>query len=343
MYSLTSAIRTPTKCHSIKVITRIERLSQYLGSVASSKLIHSLLHSISPDSDSGQNALVPDSLPIEVSFSESAPETIRFDWEPFETSLSPEKRLEQSTTEISRLIEQYLSYDVRTSFEHVSNSWRSQVDSAFHKFGAFLGAAIDSKGIKELKIYYECNGEFPCSSLIEDQDSVIDVLKRSLPHCQPHGVSLACNNREFRSRHYFLHYSALDITSLQPVFQALELDQLFPASVAQIHALFGQVSFIPYPTVLGLSPGCDGYELKLEWLLPRSTDINQYFFNRLHHIFWEKPDTSQAFSRWIHGLTNEGAERIGQINAVGFRVNKTTSPRFTVYVSPVPSYAHEVD
>lgn len=257
------------------------------------------------------NQLQPGALPIEWSFSEEEPDSLRFEIQPFDPALRPAERLLR--------VGQALSLASSESATRAAQPELTSDNRQLTTFGAFLGLSAHPTRPSRLKVYLEIpNGECPLHSALAGLSRVV-----------PHFRSVAITEGDLSERTYYLATRGLDLGDLEQVCAALGMAHRFPGLVTSILELTGGAFFLPPKSaLLGIRESQAGAELKIE-LVVGAAAPSEGIMSRIERML--QPDRIAAFHRWAEfAAAGSGDPRL---TVVSVRVAPACPTRLSVYAA----------
>ena len=288
----------------------------------------------------GNNALLPGSLPLEHSFSEISPGTLRFDFEPFGHTTSPITRRQECSREMRRAVNMCFGRSALGWFDARSEPFRTGSIAGSARFGAWFGAGFDEDGMNEAKVYYELSpgqlGDLPANL-----QQAANVAMACLPGLQPIFTSVACGRSHGGQRIYLYHRGELRLLDLEPLMNKLGVGQQLPSVLSALGLILGGRFVLPDGSVIiGLRDTTRGIEMKLDILLPYVPDPPQQMDGLIQMLLDQRPEVARSFRNWKQAMTPDGYAGPGRMSVVSTRVRPTMGSRLTVYFRPV-GYDHE--
>lgn len=288
----------------------------------------------------GNNALLPGSLPLEHSFSEIAPRTLRFDFEPFGHSTTPATRRQECSREMRRAVNMCFGRSALGWFDARSEPFRTGTIAGSSRFGAWFGAGFDEDGMNEAKVYYELTpgqlGELP-----PNLQQAANIAMSMLPGLQPIFTSIACGRTHGGQRVYLHHRGELRLLDLEPLMNKLGVGQQLPSVLSALGLILGGRFVLPDGSVIiGLRDTSRGIEMKLDILLPYVPDPPHQMDGLIQMLLDQRPEAARSFRHWKQAMTPDGYAGPGRMSVVSTRVRPNMSSRLTVYFRPV-GYNHE--
>lgn len=283
----------------------------------------------------GNNALLPGSLPLEHSFSEVAPGSLRFDFEPFGHAATPVTRRQECSREMRRAVNQCFGRSALDWFDGRSEPFRTATLSGASKFGAWFGAGFDQDGMNEAKVYYEL-GPGQLSDLPPNLQHAAQIAMALLPGLTPIFTSIACGRTHGGQRVYLYHRGELRLLDLEPLMNKLGVGQQLPSILSAIGLVLGGRFVLPEGSVIiGLRDTTRGIEMKLDILLPYVPDPPQEMHGLIQMLLSQRPESQRAFRQWTQAMTPDGYSGPGRMSVVSVRVRPNMGSRLTVYFRPV--------
>jgi len=279
------------------------------------------------------NALVPGQAPLEVSFVETDTRALRLDFEPCGPDCSPESRRELAAEEVRGWVQACFGQAMAREFERALTSLGPQRLGPHPKFGAFLGAACDARGLAEAKIYCELPGELP-EELPPPLTAIAQAARSTVPGLTPHFASLCCDRNRCLLRLYLLCHEEVPLLELRHVLAAANLEHRLPELASLSMTLTGNMLVLPASSaVLSFREVDGGFDCKLE-LLARALPLpNEVLAENLRQMLSGRAKTRSELQWWSRALGGDGLLP-GELNVVSFRASVRDASKIGVYVSP---------
>jgi hypothetical protein len=281
----------------------------------------------------GANALVPGRPPLEISFVEDDPEGLRFDFEPGPPGSSPARRLARAVELVRRWAGESFGPAVVREFERYLDALGAPVPGPGAKFGAFVGAACDGRGLSEAKIYFKMEDEIPAGFPVRLVIAAEAALA-GVPGLAPHIASIACGRDRNIPRLYFLTREEMPLFGIRPALSAAGLEHRVPEVLSLAALLLGPDFMVPAgAAVLSFRAAAGVLDCKLEFLARALRLSRECLTRNIQTLLSERPGTRAALRRWTCALGEDGAMP-ELLNVVGFRVSVQGPSRFGLYASP---------
>lgn len=324
---------------SIAVERRLASAAHILGTVNPVPLIKSMLEKTFslPEGDTryGNNSLTPGAAPLEPSFSETEPRSLRFTVEPLGPEASGLDRRDEATREMRRLVRHFFGQEALHWFDERSEEWRGSGSGPKLNYGAFFGTGYDPAGLYTSKVYYETLPN-QIEALPYSLFGLVSTALRSLPNLVPIFTTIACRREQGIQRVTFLHRGPMRLADLGPMLDALGLGQQL-AGVMQIFglALGGRFELPENSVLLALGQGRDGPEIEIYALLGMIPDVPANFLDLLAMGLSERPRELQAMLRWLNAFTPESEDWPGNFSVLSVRAAQGSPPKVSLYLRPV--------
>lgn len=324
---------------SVAVEKRLSSAAYKLGVTDPVRIIKPLLDRTFslPQGDSryASNSLTPGSAPLEPSFSELEPRSLRFTVEPLGPEAAGIDRRDEATREMRRLVSHFFGKEALHWFDQHSEEWRDSGSGSGLNYGAFFGTAYDPQGLYTSKVYYETQPK-QIESLPSSLFRVVSVALRTIPSLVPIFTTIACRRDMGSQRVTFLHQGALRLSDLGPMLDEFGLGQQLPG-LMQIFglALGGRFELPQNSVLLALGEGPDGPELELYALLGMIPDVPPNFLDLLAMGLRERPRELQAMLRWLNAFTPETEDWPGNFSVLSVRLTARAAPKVSLYLRPV--------
>ncbi len=283
----------------------------------------------------GDNALLPGFLPLEHSFSELAADALRLDMEPLGPGASPMSRQQEASREMRRLVQAYYGRPALSWFDERSEPWRGSRLHGGARFGAWFGAAFDTDGLQEGKVYYELSpGQL--DDLPFNLQHAARVAMSCLPALVPIFTSITCGRVQGSQRVYFYHKGDLRLLDLEPLMNRLGVGHQLPSLLTAVGLILGGRFTLPEGSVvLALRDTTRGIEMKLEILLPAVPDPPREMHGLIQLHLSQRPQSQRALQQWIRAMVPDEYSTVGDMTVVSVRITPHTGARLTLYFRPV--------
>jgi hypothetical protein len=283
----------------------------------------------------GDNALLPGSLPIEHSFSETSSGALRLELQPLGPEASPTARAQEASREMRSLVQRYYGRPALRWFDEQTEPFRSSHLHGGARFGAFFGASYDDAGLHEAKVYYEL-GPGGLDDLPPNLLHACRVAMSCLPALIPFGVSVACGRSQGAQRVYFIHRGDLRLLDLEPMMHRLGIGDRLPSLLTALGLILGGRFTLPDGSaVIGLRDTSRGIEMRLDVLLPAINDPPRQMHGLIQMALEPRPQSLHALRHWFQAMTPDEHTSPGDISVVGVRVSPSVGGRLTLYFRPV--------
>lgn len=282
----------------------------------------------------GKNHLAPNCVPLELSFSEMAGKTLRFDMQPGDPSAGPLTRMQEASREMRRLVHSNYGSAALHYFDRASEPWRGSGTHANTQFGAWFGMGVDPWGLQESKVYYEMRpGDL--DNLPPNLQQVARVAMDALPGLEPIFTSIACNRQRGAQRIYFFHHGELKLLDLEPLMNRLGIGHQLPNLLAAAGVILGgRFALRDGCTIIGFRDTAKGVEMKLDVLVAGMPDPPPQMFDLFNMVLAERPQSQADLHRWVRAVTSDDEKSPGDIGVVSFRVLPEISTRCSIYMRP---------
>ena len=323
-----------------KVAQRLARAAQSLGTPDPTPPLQGLLTRTFalPEGDPryGNNALTPMAAPFEPSFSELQPGKLRFTIEPLGPEASGLDRRDEATREMRRLVGQCIGRDALRWFDERSEAWRGGFGAGGHlNYGAFFGTSTDRDGLYSSKVYYESRPN-EINALTPALFNIVSTALSQMPWLQPLFTTIEARRDTGGERITFLCPRPLRLTELQPLLEALGLEQRLPAIMQTVGLTLGGRFELPVGSVmLAFGQSQEGVEFELYIVLGAIPDIPINFLQLLTLGLSERPRGLNALERWMSAFTPEDEVWPGRFSIMSVRTSTVSPPRVSLYLRPV--------
>lgn len=288
----------------------------------------------------GRNTLIPGSMPLEHSFSETAMGSFRLDMEPLGPDATAGARRQEASREMRRIAQMQFGQAALRWFDQRSEPWRGEIGDGAARFGAWFGLGCDESGVREAKVYYEL-GPGQLDALPPNLAHAARVAMDALPGLLPLFVSIACGRHRGSQRLYLTHRGELRLLDLESMMNRLGIGHQLSGLLGTIGLILGGRFALPEGSVLiGLRDTGRGFELKLDILLPGVPEPPREMHGLIQMQLAQRPDSQRALRQWIQAMTPDAHGTPGDMSAISVRVTPATGSRLSVYFRPV-GYALE--
>ncbi|RDD61003.1 hypothetical protein [Ferruginivarius sediminum] len=283
----------------------------------------------------GDNALSPGAVPLEPSFSEAEPRTLRFTMEPLGPQASPTVRRNEATSYMRGLVGQLFGRGALHWFDRTSEPWRGMGRMSGQGFGAWFGSGFDSDGLYSSKVYYELE-DGQLDVLPTELARIVRDATDALPTLAPLFTTITCGRRHGRQRATLYQRGPLRSDDLRILLERLGLSHQLPGLMRVMGLALGGRFDLPEGTVLiGLSNTPDGPEFKLEVLLGMLDDLPPSFVELLKLGLVERPRHLSALGQWLNAFTPDESDLPGDFSVLSIRVTPKQSAHVSLYLRPM--------
>jgi hypothetical protein len=320
------------------VADRLQRAAHKLGTANPVPTVRDLIDRTFalPEGDPryARNTLTPGAAPLEPSFSELQPQTLRFNLEPLGPQASGIDRRDESTREMRRLVNDFFGREALRWFDARSEPWRSFGTGSGLSYGAFFGTSHDRDGLYSSKVYYETSPH-QIDALPADLFGLISTVLSVMPGLRPLFTTIAAQRSLGGQRLTFAHPAPLRLTDLQPVLTAVGLGNRMPG-ILQIFgvALGGRFELPAQSTLIAFGDVAEGPEVEIYVLLGMIPDLPANFLQLLSLGLSERPRELAALERWLNAFTPEDEVWPGRFSILSVRTSPATPPRVSLYLRP---------
>jgi len=281
------------------------------------------------------NALTPGAAPLEPSYSELQPGTLRFNLQPLGPGASGVDRRDEATREMRRLVSAFFGREALHWFDERSEPWRGFGSGSNLHYGAFFGTGYDRDGLCSSKVYYE-TGPGQIEALPMGLFGVASTALAVLPGLVPLFTTIGAQRGTGGQRLTFAHPRPLRIADLQPLLDALGLGQRMPGILQILGlALGGRFDLPAQATLIGIGRSSEGPEIEIYVLLGMIPDLPVDFLSLLTLGLSERPRELAALERWMTAFTPEDDIWPGRFSILSVRTSATMPPRVGLYLRPV--------
>ena len=321
------------------VAGRLQSAAQILGTADPLPYVQPLLERTfslpAGDAKYATNTLTPGAAPVEPSFSEREPESLRFTIEPLGPDAPPTSRRDEATREMRRLVGRRFGPQALNWFDERSEEWRGLGSRSRLNYGAFFGSAYDKNGLKSSKVYYEMNPQ-QIDALPAGLSNIVRNATHMMPSLYPLFTTISCQRDHGQQRATFLYRGPLKLAELHALCERFGLAHRLPSLLRVFGlALGGRFELPPNSTVVALGNSNDGPELKVEVMLGMLPDLPSSFFDLLALGLSERPRELKALSRWLRAFTEEDNDWPGNPSVLSVRITPKRSATVTLYLRPV--------
>lgn len=298
-------------------------------------LIDRTFHLPEGDIKYANNSLTPGAVPLEPSFSENEPDTLRFTIEPLGPDSSPISRRDEATREMRRLIGPNFGNRALRWFDERSEEWRGMGARSRLDYGAFFGNTYDRDGLSASKVYYEMHPN-QIDTLFLPLQNIARHAMEMIPCLRPLFTSIKCRRFGGTQRVTFLHKGPLRLSDLTPLAKRLGLTYQLPGLMRIMGLVLGGRFELPEQSVvMALASTDEGPELKLEVMLGMLPDLPASFFDLLSLGLAERPRELNALKRWFYAFTPESYGWPGNPSVLSVRITPKTPAKVTLYLRPI--------
>lgn len=334
-------MRTPPL--SDHVIHRLDVAAQQLGTASPSDYIRPLLERTFPlpmgDERYAENVLTPGAAPLEPSYSELDPSSLRLTIEPLSPDADAPSRRNEATREMRRLVGPVFGGDALRWFDRRSEAWRGLGSVSRLNFGAFFGTAYDCDGLTACKVYYELKPE-QLDSIPAALLELLELARQAMPSLLPLFTSITCRRGAGAQRLTCAVGSSLRISDLGAFLSAAGLGTALPGIMQALGVSLGGRFEFPANSLLisfGLTP--EGPEIELYVLLERIPDVPTDFLGLVSLSMTERPRHLRALQRWISafraGTSTSGIPHADEFSILSVTARPDCQPRISLYLRPV--------
>ncbi len=286
------------------------------------------------DARYGSNALLPGSMPLEMSFTETQPHSLRFDMELAGPDASPQQRRDETSHEVRRLAYNTMGESALRWCDQRSEQWRTGGPDSRNQFGAFFGAAFDPYGLEQVKAYYELQPD-DMHALPPNLAHATRTATPMLPGLRPLFTSIACGRQRGGQRVYLFQPGELRLLDLEPLMHRLGIGHQLPGLLTAMGIMTGGRFVLPAGSaVIGLKDTPEGVEMKLDLLLPAFPDPPREMHGLIQMHMADRPESQRAMRQWIQALTPDDGNTPGEMSVVGAKVGPNMPARVSVYLRP---------
>lgn len=233
------------------------------------------------------NMLCPGGVPIEVSWAEGDPATLRVDLAPLDPAASPMAR-----AALTLALARVAPADVAP--------WQQLV--AAKAFGGFLGLGLES-GADRLRVrrkaYLELDHAAPLASVPAQLRQPVMDLAAVVPGLEAHLVALEGGPAGRAARIYFECRNGLALLGLGDWLGRYGFAQVSPSLLEAIRRLAGGAVVLPGAVLLALRCAADETELKIE---VAGSALADDAVEVMQQLLLDRPRARLQFERFIGGL-----------------------------------------
>jgi len=268
------------------------------------------------------NALLPGSAPIELSFSEVVPAALRFDLEPLGWGSTHSEIMDDAMSTVRELVARHWGDGAAAAFAARARTHRTEGDAPS---GAFIGAAFDATGLAEVKVYLRATS---AAGLTE---GLVATATEQLAGLEPLMHAVAVTAGTVAERAYLVSRRQVDLLELEPLLARLGLAHRAPELIITLQFLCGGAHALgPGSVVIGLRHIACGAEVKVD--LP-AVGLSGCPLAAVDALLAERPATQSAFGRWLAAVEPPGSTV--EASVVSARVSAEQSVRLNAYLHPV--------
>lgn len=298
-------------------------------------LIDRTFHLPAGDIKYAKNSLTPGAVPLEPSFSENEPDSLRFTIEPLGPGTTPISRRDEATRQMRLLIGPIFGKSALRWFDECSEDWRGMGARSCLDYGAFFGNTYDRDGLSAAKVYYEMHPN-QINSLSLPLQNIARHAIEVMPFLRPLFTSIKCRRFSGTQKVTFFHRGPLRLADLAPLAQRLGLAHQLPGLMRIMGlALGGRFELPENSVVMALSSSDEGPELKLEVMLGMLPDLPASFYDLLALGLTERPRELNALNRWLQAFTPESYGWPGNPSVLSVRITPKTPAKVTLYLRPI--------
>lgn len=281
------------------------------------------------------NALTPDAVPLEPSFTESEPYGLRFTMDPLGPHGSPGVKRQEASRIMRGLVGPMFGRNALYWFDRTSEDHRGAAGGAGLRFGAWFGAGFDRDGLYSSKVYYELRDK-QLDELPFPLRNHVRAATDAFPQLRPIFKTISVRQSSGRVRVTFRVMGPLAVSQLRPLLDALGLGD----KMAQVTRLFGLAlggAFsVPDGAVLiGLSDVGGAPELKIELLIAAIPNIPDSFVELLRLGLAERPRHLRALDNWMGAFTPEGGDLPGHFSVMSIKLTRPNPAQVSLYLRPM--------
>jgi len=321
-----------------RVAEKLSRAARRLGTVDPVPSLGGLLERTFelPQGDPryAANALTPGAAPVEPSFSEIEPNTLRVNFQPLGPQAQGMDRRDEATREMRRLVSTFFGREPLRWFDERSEAWRGFRSGSNLNYGAFFGTSYDRDGLYSSKVYYE-SGPGEIDALPMSLFHVVSHAINAMPRLRPLFTTIAAQRSIGRQRLTFSHPEPLRLAELQPLLDAIGLGSSMPGVLQILGLVLGGRFDLPANSLLiGVGNTPEGAEAELYVLLGMVPDLPPNFLSLLTLGLSERPRELAALERWMNAFTPDDEVWPGHFSILSVRVGKGMAPRVSLYLRP---------
>jgi len=283
-----------------------------------------------------QNALTPMAAPLEPSFSEEQPNTLRFTVQPLPPEASGIDRRDEATREMHRLLRGFAGHEALRWFDKASENYRGFSAASPLEYGAFFGTSFDKDGLNTAKVYYETpHSAGGIDGLPPGLMQVVAAATQSLPGLIPLFTTIAARKNLGEQRLTFACTQAFQLTDLRPVLERLGLEHRLGSIMQTLGLVLGGRFEMPaHSTLLAFGNGADGPSFEIYVLLTAIPDVPPNFLSLLTMGLAERPKALRALERWMGAFTPDNEHWPGRFTIISLRTGRSMPPRVSLYLRP---------
>jgi hypothetical protein len=270
--------------------------------------------------------LVADGVPLELSFSETAPAALRLDFEPLAAASSVRERRAWTVRTYARLVASMGAPSDDEAADAAS-------DGDDDRFGAYLGAMVSSAGIEAANLYLPCHAAAGATAV----DRIARDVMRAVPALAPRFRRWSTGTPQ-RRRVYLVATTDLPLRAVADALAAVGLAGRAAELWWMLSAMTGSAPFLPAErAVISVADRGDSCELKIE-LLARGWPSPGALVDAAMRLLQQRPESVASFHRWRRAISAVCEVQPSDVTAVGLRIFGTEPVQLGVYVAPLRTH-----
>ena len=322
-----------------KVTRRLRRWSNQLHTADAAGDLHPLIRRTFVREDPaayGRNMLMPMALPVEPSFSEDQPDTMRVTIQPLPPEAPGPDRRDEVTAAMRHFVDGLAGREAVRWFDRVSEPHRGFSHNAALNYGAFLGTAHDRDGLYSSKVYYETpQGAGALDGLSPELIRTVMTAMQGIAGLMPLFTTIAARRDRGEQKLTFACTAPLKLSDLRPTLDVLGLGHRLGGIMQTLGlVLGGQFELPAHSALLAFGHGPEGPDFEIYILLSAIDDVPPSFLSLLTMSLGERPRSLRALERWMGALTPEDEFWPGRFSIISLRTSRTGPPRVSLYLRP---------
>lgn len=283
-----------------------------------------------------RNMLMPMALPVEPSFSEDQPDTMRVTLQPLPPDAPGVDRRDEVTSTMRQFVDGLAGREAVRWFDRISEPHRGFQHNTALNYGAFFGTAHDRNGLHTSKVYYETpEGRGAIEGLPTELVRVVMTAMQGIPGLTPLFTTIAARRDAGEQKLTFACTAPIKLADLQPTLDVLGLGHRLGGIMQTLGlVLGGQFELPAHSALMAFGHGPHGPDFEIYVLLSAIDDVPPSFLSLLTMGLNERPRALRALERWMGALTPEDDYWPGRFSIISLRTNRSSPPRVSLYLRP---------